>query len=150
MAQRVSFVGELGWELYVGLGYSNGRLVPPPSKVFSTIMELARSEAMLFKFGSGTGTDLSTLRSSREKLAGGGKPSGGDKVFVAEFGLDERNVVLSAAKSRATIQEVPAIVTVLMSRSNSTVENFFIIATPFNLVGIYKLFDYFANSCGRP
>ncbi|MEX0612188.1 MAG: vitamin B12-dependent ribonucleotide reductase, partial [Pirellulales bacterium] len=26
------------------------------------IMELARSEAMLFKFGSGTGTDLSTLR----------------------------------------------------------------------------------------
>ena len=26
-------------------------------------MELARSEAMLFKFGSGTGTDLSTLRS---------------------------------------------------------------------------------------
>jgi len=40
------------------------------------IMKLAHSEAMLFKFGSGTGTDLSTLRSSREKLAGGGKPSG--------------------------------------------------------------------------
>ncbi len=40
------------------------------------IMKLATSEAMLFKFGSGTGTDLSTLRSSREKLSGGGKPSG--------------------------------------------------------------------------
>ena len=40
------------------------------------IMELARSEAMLFKFGSGTGTDISTLRSCREKLSGGGKPSG--------------------------------------------------------------------------
>jgi ribonucleoside-diphosphate reductase alpha chain len=40
------------------------------------IMRLATSEAMLFKFGSGTGTDLSTLRSSKEKLAGGGKPSG--------------------------------------------------------------------------
>ena len=40
------------------------------------IMELARSEAMLFKFGSGTGTDISTLRSNREKLSGGGKPSG--------------------------------------------------------------------------
>jgi len=40
------------------------------------IMELARSEAMLFKFGSGTGTDLSTLRSQDEKLSGGGKPSG--------------------------------------------------------------------------
>jgi len=40
------------------------------------IMRLAVSEAMLFKQGSGTGTDLSTLRSSREKLSGGGKPSG--------------------------------------------------------------------------
>jgi ribonucleoside-diphosphate reductase alpha chain len=40
------------------------------------IMELARSEAMLFKYGSGTGTDLSSLRSSREKLSGGGRPSG--------------------------------------------------------------------------
>ena len=40
------------------------------------IMHLAQSEAMLFKFGSGTGSDLSTLRSTREKLSGGGKPSG--------------------------------------------------------------------------
>jgi ribonucleoside-diphosphate reductase alpha chain len=40
------------------------------------IMRLATSEAMLFKFGSGTGTDLSTIRSHREKLGGGGKPSG--------------------------------------------------------------------------
>jgi len=40
------------------------------------IMNLATAEAMLFKHGSGTGTDLSTLRSSKEKLAGGGKPSG--------------------------------------------------------------------------
>ncbi len=40
------------------------------------IMRLATSEAMLFKHGSGTGTDLSPLRSSKEKLSGGGKPSG--------------------------------------------------------------------------
>jgi ribonucleoside-diphosphate reductase alpha chain len=40
------------------------------------IMRLATSEAMLFKHGSGTGTDLSTLRSVKEKLSGGGKPSG--------------------------------------------------------------------------
>lgn len=40
------------------------------------IMRLAASEAMLFKFGSGTGTDLSTIRSCREKLSGGGRPSG--------------------------------------------------------------------------
>src|SRR5437773_12235549 len=41
-----------------------------------SIMQLACSEAMLFKFGSGTGTDLTPLRSSREKLSGGGRPSG--------------------------------------------------------------------------
>ncbi len=40
------------------------------------IMRLAQSEATLFKFGSGTGTDLSTIRSSREVLSGGGEPSG--------------------------------------------------------------------------
>jgi ribonucleoside-diphosphate reductase alpha chain len=40
------------------------------------IMQLAYNEAMLFKYGSGTGTDLSTLRSSKEKLSGGGVPSG--------------------------------------------------------------------------
>src|SRR6201984_3421473 len=37
------------------------------------IMRLATSEAMLFKYGSGTGTDLSSLRSTREKLSGCGK-----------------------------------------------------------------------------
>jgi ribonucleoside-diphosphate reductase alpha chain len=41
-----------------------------------SILDLARSEAMLFKFGSGTGTDLSPIRSARETLAGGGHPSG--------------------------------------------------------------------------
>ena len=47
----------------------------------NSIMDLAKSEAMLFKFGSGTGTDLSTLRSTREKLSGGGKPSGPVSFF---------------------------------------------------------------------
>jgi ribonucleoside-diphosphate reductase alpha chain len=42
----------------------------------SSIMALAKTEAMLFKGGSGTGTNLSTLRSSREPLAGGGIASG--------------------------------------------------------------------------
>ena len=31
---------------------------------------------MLFKFGSGTGTNLSSIRSSREQLGGGGTASG--------------------------------------------------------------------------
>jgi sulfonate transport system permease protein len=33
----------LAWELIVWLGYSNGRLVPPPSRVFETIVDLAKS-----------------------------------------------------------------------------------------------------------
>ncbi len=41
-----------------------------------SILGLARTEGMLFKFGSGTGSNLSTLRSSREALAGGGTASG--------------------------------------------------------------------------
>jgi ribonucleoside-diphosphate reductase alpha chain len=41
-----------------------------------SILTLARTEGMLFKFGSGTGTNLSTIRSSREFLAGGGTASG--------------------------------------------------------------------------
>jgi sulfonate transport system permease protein len=52
----------LGWELVVWLGYSNGRLVPPPSRIFATILELARSgeltrhiAATLWRVGLGFG-----------------------------------------------------------------------------------------------
>jgi ribonucleoside-diphosphate reductase alpha chain len=41
-----------------------------------SILTLARTEGMLFKFGSGTGTNLSAIRGSRELLAGGGTASG--------------------------------------------------------------------------
>src|SRR6202165_1913490 len=41
-----------------------------------SILELVKTEGMLFKFGSGTGTTLSVLRSSKETLAGGGTASG--------------------------------------------------------------------------
>ncbi len=41
-----------------------------------SIMDLAKTEALLFKGGSGTGSNLSHIRSSREKLAGGGTASG--------------------------------------------------------------------------
>ncbi|MBW2425622.1 MAG: vitamin B12-dependent ribonucleotide reductase, partial [Deltaproteobacteria bacterium] len=41
-----------------------------------SIMDLAKTEAMLFKGGSGTGSNLSSIRSSREQLAGGGVASG--------------------------------------------------------------------------
>jgi ribonucleoside-diphosphate reductase alpha chain len=41
-----------------------------------SILTLAKTEGMLFKYGSGTGSNLSNLRSSRESLAGGGTASG--------------------------------------------------------------------------
>jgi len=41
-----------------------------------SIMNLAKTEAMLFKWGSGTGTNLSPLRGSHETLSGGGTASG--------------------------------------------------------------------------
>ena len=41
-----------------------------------SILGLAKTEGMLFKFGSGTGSNLSTIRSSKELLAGGGTASG--------------------------------------------------------------------------
>jgi len=62
------------------------------------IMRLATSEAMLFKYGSGTGSDLSTLRSTREKLSGGGKPSG-PLSFLKVYN-QVANVVKSGGKTR--------------------------------------------------
>jgi len=41
-----------------------------------SILDLVKTEGMLFKFGSGTGTNLSILRSSKEQLSGGGTASG--------------------------------------------------------------------------
>ncbi len=63
-----------------------------------SIMHLAYSEAMLFKYGSGTGTDLSPIRSSREKLSGGGRPSG-PMSFLKVYD-QVANVVKSGGKTR--------------------------------------------------
>jgi ribonucleoside-diphosphate reductase alpha chain len=41
-----------------------------------SILDLAKIEGMLFKYGSGTGTNLSPLRSSKESISGGGIASG--------------------------------------------------------------------------
>ena len=41
-----------------------------------SIMNLAKTEGMLFKWGSGTGTNFSSLRGSKETLSGGGIASG--------------------------------------------------------------------------
>jgi ribonucleoside-diphosphate reductase alpha chain len=41
-----------------------------------SIYDLVKTEARLFKYGSGTGTNFSTLRGRQEKLSGGGTSSG--------------------------------------------------------------------------
>jgi ribonucleoside-diphosphate reductase alpha chain len=63
-----------------------------------SIMHLAYSEAMLFKYGSGTGTDLTPIRSSKEKLSGGGRPSG-PMSFLKVYD-QVANVVKSGGKTR--------------------------------------------------
>lgn len=63
-----------------------------------SIMRLAYSEAMLFKFGSGTGTDLTPIRSFKEKLSGGGRPSG-PLSFLKVYD-QVANVVKSGGKTR--------------------------------------------------
>jgi ribonucleoside-diphosphate reductase alpha chain len=63
-----------------------------------SIMALATHEAMLFKFGSGTGTNLSTIRSSREVLSGGGRPSG--PLSFLRIYDQVANVVKSGGRSR--------------------------------------------------
>jgi ribonucleoside-diphosphate reductase alpha chain len=63
-----------------------------------SIMSLTYSEAMLFKYGSGTGTDLSPIRSSRERLSGGGRPSG-PMSFLKVYD-QVANVVKSGGKTR--------------------------------------------------
>jgi len=63
-----------------------------------SIMALATHEAMLFKFGSGTGTNLSTIRSSKELLSGGGTPSG--PLSFLRIYDQVANVVKSGGKTR--------------------------------------------------
>ncbi|HYS80825.1 MAG TPA: vitamin B12-dependent ribonucleotide reductase [Anaeromyxobacteraceae bacterium] len=46
------------------------------SDSMDSILKLAHTEGMLFKFGSGAGSNLSKIRSSKEKLSGGGEASG--------------------------------------------------------------------------
>src|SRR5436853_6945059 len=53
---------------------------------------------MHFKYGSGTGTDLSTIRSSKEKLSGGGRPSG-PLSFLKVYD-QVANVIKSGGKTR--------------------------------------------------
>jgi hypothetical protein len=63
-----------------------------------SIMELAKTEAMIFKFGSGAGVSNSPLRSKMESLSGGGKPSG--PLSFARIRDQVGGVVESGGKTR--------------------------------------------------
>jgi len=74
------------------------------SDTMESIMDLAKIEAMLFKGGSGTGSNLSQIRSSRETLAGGGTASGPVSFMK---GFDSfAGVVKSGGKTRRAAKMV--------------------------------------------
>jgi len=65
---------------YSATGYRNPQcsacFINAVDDSLESILTLAKTEGMLFKWGSGTGTNLSSLRGSMELLSGGGSASG--------------------------------------------------------------------------
>ena len=65
---------------YSATGYKNPQcsacFINAVDDSLDSILTLAKTEGMLFKWGSGTGTNLSSLRGSMELLSGGGQASG--------------------------------------------------------------------------
>jgi ribonucleoside-diphosphate reductase alpha chain len=65
---------------YAATGYRNPQcsacFINSVEDSLESILTLAKTEGMLFKWGSGTGTNLSTIRGSKETLSGGGEASG--------------------------------------------------------------------------
>ncbi len=70
----------------------------------SSIMDLAKTEAMLFKYGSGAGVNLSPIRGSKEKMSGGGVASG-PVSFMKGFDAFA-GVVKSGGKTRRAAKMV--------------------------------------------
>lgn len=70
-----------------------------------SIMQLATTESMLFKGGSGTGTNLSKLRSSQEYLAGSNGKSSGPVSFMKGFDAFA-GIVKSGGKTRRAAKMV--------------------------------------------
>ncbi len=65
---------------YSATGYKNPQcsacFINAVDDSLDSILTLAKTEGMLFKWGSGTGTNLSSIRGSMENLSGGGQASG--------------------------------------------------------------------------
>jgi len=69
-----------------------------------SILEWYRNEGMIFKYGSGSGLNVSPLRSSRERLAGGGTPSG--PVSFMRAADASAGVIKSGGKTRRAAKMV--------------------------------------------
>ncbi len=88
----------------------------------SSILDLAKTEGMLFKWGSGTGSNLSPIRSSKEQLSGGGIASG-PVSFMKGFDAFA-GVIKSGGKTRRAAKMVilnaghPDIVEFISSKAN--------------------------------
>ena len=80
------------------------------------IMDLWVREARLFKYGSGTGTNFSTLRGEGERLSGGGKSSG----LMSFLKIGDR--AAGAIKSGGTTRRAAKMVTVDLDHPD--IENF--------------------------
>jgi ribonucleoside-diphosphate reductase alpha chain len=87
-----------------------------------SILDLAKTEGMLFKWGSGTGSNLSPIRSSKEILSGGGTASG-PVSFMKGFDAFA-GVIKSGGKTRRAAKMVilnashPDIVEFINSKAN--------------------------------
>jgi ribonucleoside-diphosphate reductase alpha chain len=69
-----------GGSLFEATGYRNPQcsacFINAVDDSLDSILTLAKTEGMLFKWGSGTGSNLSSIRGSMEQLSGGGQASG--------------------------------------------------------------------------
>src|SRR5271166_4481651 len=101
-------------------GYSNPQcsacFINSVKDSLDSILTLAKTEGMLFKWGSGTGTNLSPLRGSTETLSGGGTASG-PLSFMKGFDAFA-GVIKSGGKTRRAAKMV------ILNVDHPDIENF--------------------------
>jgi len=106
ITQRMSFNSPVWFNLGVENNpqQASACFINSVEDTMESIMDLAKTEAMLFKGGSGAGSNLSKIRSSRETLAGGGTASG-PVSFMRGFDAFA-GVVKSGGKTRRAAKMV--------------------------------------------
>ena len=106
LTQRMSFNSPVWFNLGVKNNpqQASACFINSVDDTMESIMDLAKTEAMLFKGGSGTGSNLSKIRSSRETLAGGGTASGPVSFMRGFFAF--AGVVKSGGKTRRAAKMV--------------------------------------------